>query len=306
MKTKFLLFGTLLIFMMSGSAFSQCVAPITVTTTTNPGEVSIEFDLVGFANQTDFMAEVWFDNTNTTSTYGPIYVDYNNNPTLYTVPENGDYDVYATFSDSLGCNDSTGTTVVVSTAVNNTCNADFTIYQDSVNTNNIFWGYNNSTGNNLTYSWDFGDGGTSTDAYPIHTFQSLGTFNVCLTIDDGNGCTDTHCETVAVLVKSNKAALTSIHMYEPGTAGMEKEVESISGISTFPNPSNGTFNVGFTSDEDKDIVFQLIDLNGRIIYNEIMNAQFGSNTVSVDVQGVESGMYFYMMDNKNQGRIIIK
>jgi PKD repeat protein len=304
MKNRILLFGTFLIFMMSGSAFSQCVAPITVTTTANPGEVSIEFDLVGFANQSNFMAEVWFDNTNTTATYGPVYVDYNNNPTLYTVPENGDYNVNATFSDSIGCNGTTTTTVTVSTAVNSTCNADFTIYQDSVNTNNIYWGYNNSTGNNLTYSWDFGDGGTSTDAFPTHTFLSTGTFNVCLTIDDGNGCTDVHCETITVVIKASQ---TSINIYNPNsTASIENEVESISAINAYPNPSNGLFNLEFTSDGDKDIIFQLIDLNGRIIYNEIMNAQFGSNTVNIDVQGIESGMYFYMMDNTNQGRIIIK
>lgn len=210
MKNRILLFGTLLTFMMSGSAFAQCVAPITVATTNNPGEVSIEFDLGGFGNPTNFMAEVWFYNTTTSNNYGAVYVDYNNNPTVYTVPENGDYDVYATFSDSLGCNDSSGTTVTITTAVNTNCGAGFALYSDSLNTSNIYYGYNTSNGTNLTYSWDFGDGGTSTDQYPSYNFLNTGTFNVCLTIDDGSGCNDTYCQSVTVLVKASQ---TSIHIY---------------------------------------------------------------------------------------------
>lgn len=38
-----------------------------------------------------------------------------------------------------------------------------------------------------TYSWTFGDGGTSTQADPFHTFMSVGTFTVTLTVSDESG-----------------------------------------------------------------------------------------------------------------------
>ena len=42
-------------------------------------------------------------------------------------------------------------------------------------------------GNILRYRWDFGDGGTSEDARPLHAFHDAGSYRVRLTVtDDGN------------------------------------------------------------------------------------------------------------------------
>jgi len=43
----------------------------------------------------------------------------------------------------------------------------------------------------LNYSWDFGDGQTSNEMDPSHVFNSGGTFNVTLNVDDGMGCSAT-------------------------------------------------------------------------------------------------------------------
>ncbi|MCB0794150.1 MAG: gliding motility-associated C-terminal domain-containing protein [Flavobacteriales bacterium] len=40
----------------------------------------------------------------------------------------------------------------------------------------------------LLHQWDFGDGGTSTDPDPTHTYSDVGTFPVTLWVEDGNGC----------------------------------------------------------------------------------------------------------------------
>ncbi|MDP3973261.1 MAG: PQQ-dependent sugar dehydrogenase [Candidatus Daviesbacteria bacterium] len=40
-------------------------------------------------------------------------------------------------------------------------------------------------GTPLAYNWDFGDTTTSTDANPIHTYNTNGTYNVVLTVSDG-------------------------------------------------------------------------------------------------------------------------
>src|SRR3712207_1732311 len=37
----------------------------------------------------------------------------------------------------------------------------------------------------LTYGWDFGDGGTSTDADPVHVYPARGAYIATLTVDDG-------------------------------------------------------------------------------------------------------------------------
>jgi gliding motility-associated-like protein len=50
---------------------------------------------------------------------------------------------------------------------------------------------NNSTGLNLTYRWDFGDGTTGNLISPVHSYASDGIYTVTLFITDRYGCTHT-------------------------------------------------------------------------------------------------------------------
>ena len=45
---------------------------------------------------------------------------------------------------------------------------------------------NTSQGDGLTYTWNFGDGQSSTQANPTHTFQA-GVWEVTLTVTNDNG-----------------------------------------------------------------------------------------------------------------------
>lgn len=46
---------------------------------------------------------------------------------------------------------------------------------------------NTSVGEEVTYAWDFGDGGTSTEASPSHTYEANGTYVVKLTATNEGG-----------------------------------------------------------------------------------------------------------------------
>jgi len=54
--------------------------------------------------------------------------------------------------------------------------------------------YNQSFGGG-TYSWDFGDGNTSTQSDPQHTYTDVGIYQVCLTVTDDCG-SDTYCQEI--------------------------------------------------------------------------------------------------------------
>lgn len=48
-----------------------------------------------------------------------------------------------------------------------------------------------NTGATGTCLWDFGDGNTSTNCDPTHTYANAGSYDVTLTVTDANGCTNT-------------------------------------------------------------------------------------------------------------------
>ena len=59
-------------------------------------------------------------------------------------------------------------------------------------------GSNDNYGRIISYSWNFGDGSTSSLANPSHTFEQVGSFDVVLTVTDNDGMTAT--DTIAVSV----------------------------------------------------------------------------------------------------------
>ena len=67
---------------------------------------------------------------------------------------------------------------------------------------------NTSTGPGvLSYSWDFGDGGTSTLQNPSHSFLTAGSFTVALATSSNSGCVDTIRKSVTII--SNTTAINA-------------------------------------------------------------------------------------------------
>lgn len=123
---------------------------------------------------------------------GMSFTYYGANPSI-TFPTAGTYNVCATVIDSTAmCADDFCATVTVSGNNTGGCQAYFMAI-DSANVAMYF--YNQSQGSGLSYLWDFGDGNTSTEQYPWHSYTAVGSYYVCLTVSNGT-CSDTYCDTV--------------------------------------------------------------------------------------------------------------
>ena len=69
-----------------------------------------------------------------------------------------------------------------------------------------FTGSNSSDDNSIeSYSWDFKDGTTATEANPTHTFSAVGSYEVVLTITDNEGLTNSESVTITVNEDPNEA-----------------------------------------------------------------------------------------------------
>jgi fimbrial isopeptide formation D2 family protein len=99
--------------------------------------------------------------------------------------------------------------VMGSFAAHAVCSASFTY---STNSSPTIYFMNSSTGDStgggISYSWNFGDGGTDFTLNPAHTYSTLGSYNVCLHMMDNMGCQDSICQMINV-----QAATPTISVY---------------------------------------------------------------------------------------------
>ena len=113
-------------------------------------------------------------------------------PFQHTYAAPGIFAVKLLVTDTLGCTDSftIPTALVISKPV-----AKF-ITPDTISCPSKPVQFNSqSTGPNLTYRWNFGDGTTSALQNPSHNFSTNGSFTVSLFIIDQYGCTDSISKT---------------------------------------------------------------------------------------------------------------
>lgn len=77
----------------------------------------------------------------------------------------------------------------------------------------------------------------------------------------------------------------------------ENSKVKINDLSVFPNPSNGNFNVTFFNQGNENVILNISDISGKIIYSENSNCKIGYNKIQVSNQQFEKGMYFLTINN---------
>ena len=161
---------------------------------------------VSFTNATNFCLGLSTTFTNTSSlsagtmthqwNFGDGNISSNTSPTN-TYNAGGNYTVKLTTTTDKGCINTSTSSVLV-----------FGKPTASFNANNVCAGdiatFNNTTTGGTTYTWDFGDAGSSNLASPTHTYTNAGTYTVKLTANNSNNCND--IVTRKIIVYANPVA----------------------------------------------------------------------------------------------------
>ena len=108
-------------------------------------------------------------------------------PFTHLYDNGGTYTVSIRVTDSKGCTDNTSRAAAIS--ISNPKAAFSTADTSSCPGKPVNF-TNSSTGTDLQYSWDFGDGNTATQIAPVHAYQQDGLYTVNLLITDPIGCAD--------------------------------------------------------------------------------------------------------------------
>jgi gliding motility-associated-like protein len=119
--------------------------------------------------------------------------DNNQNPS-HTYPAAGTYTVELT-AVAQNCS----ATETMDVTVNPNPVADFDVQNSCAAANTDFTDQSTvATGNIIQWDWDFGDGNTSNQQNPSHTYLADGNYNVSLTVTTDQNCTDTYINAVSV------------------------------------------------------------------------------------------------------------
>ena len=145
--------------------------------------------------------------------------------------------------------------------------ANFT-YSSSLLTVN----FTDSSTGATSWFWEFGVGGGVMIQNPTFTFDSAGTYNVCLTA--GNACgSNTVCDSVTVII-------TSVQDH-----GL------VNDIKVFPNPNTGEFIIVFYLQNITDVDLKILNIIGEVVYAETLSSIQDSYQKHLDLNGFVKGIY---------------
>ena len=140
-----------------------------------------------------------------------------------------------------------------------------------------------------SYSWDFGDGSTSSSNNPWHTYPSPGNYTACLNLI--TTCSDiNYCNNITI--------------GDSGSVGIN--TLNNESVKVYPNPSEGVFvmDVFEKLNFDNKITIQVLDLAGRVVFK---NETTQMKSI-IDLSKKSNGVYFLKVNtqHKQMLRQIIK
>lgn len=234
-------------------------------------------------------------------------------------------DSTGTFTDCLGvlngtnmpstpCDDGNASTINDTWSVNCTCagyvpppcHAAYMIVQavgsDSLLIPDNLWLMNYCSGGSgaYTFSWDFGDGSTSTENTPVHSYDGNGPYWLCVSIDDGLGCTDTYCDSVSVdsagiyqgmvVGDAVRSSGFTVNVLAQGALGVVDQ-PSAAPPAIWPNPVGDELNITVESTTSGSAWITVLDMNGRVVKSEQVNMARGKNRAVIPIGELGDGMY---------------
>lgn len=128
-----------------------------------------------------------------------------------------------------------------------------------------------STNSPTFWGWTFGDGTTSLEQNPAHTYASAGSYEVCMTAGNLAG-TDEVC----------KQVMLATNILELAAAG----------VTVHPNPAQAYLMVT-TYNWSAGTQLQLLDMRGAIVLERIMEDQ----QLQLDISALPSGLYQLILMN---------
>lgn len=123
-----------------------------------------------------------------------------------------------------------------------------------------------------SWFWNFGDGNTSAEQNPEHSYTAPGVYTVALSAASADGCASSTLKTIVVLADPTSAF----------------EVRADAGLKVFPNPANEALNLEWSAEA---IEWMIFDMQGR----QVASRTAQGKQAQVSLNGWASGLYYVVL-----------
>ena len=98
---------------------------------------------------------------------------------------------------------------------------------------------------------------------------------------------------------STVSALSS-PVFVQQAAPVATDVTNINEVKVWPNPFNTDLNIGYNVESDVTITISMMDMNGRQLNTQLVKAQKGYNSLSINGSELPAGMYLINLIQNNE------
>lgn len=147
-----------------------------------------------------------------------------------------------------------------------------------------------TSGTPVSWSWDFGDSGTSTDQNPVHTYATSDLFTVTLIVENACGVIDTVTREVSF------------------TSSIDNGLSNAT-LEIYPNPSKGQIQLDITTERIDEMQIEIFDARGKLVRTHVLNNLIGFHKERLDLSDLADGIYVLKILADGQvgaGRVLIQ
>lgn len=136
-----------------------------------------------------------------------------------------------------------------------------------------------------SYDWNFGDGATSTQVNPSHSYAANGNYTVTLIVTNGFGCKDTTSQTVSFMVGIRQAL-------------------DLAEVRIGANPFDQSLDLSIVGLERESMEISLLNVHGQTLIREKFQISGHSTTFSLNTAAIPQGIYLVQLRAGNKQKVI--
>ncbi len=150
--------------------------------------------------------------------------------------------------------------------------------------NNLTYTFANTSNEADTYLWNFGDGSSSIQVNPSHTYSIPGAYTVTLTATNDCGSATFTQVVSATSASTEPSWLTSFQLS--------------------PNPSRGLVNIDMSGQAQESLLFTLLNPGGQNVFQESFDFKSDRLKRSFDFSHLPTGMYILQVQAQHEVKYV--